>query len=89
MTDHDHDDSTNELGEFTRRKIKIQLGDGPDQRGEVTVEEVRDAGQGFADFVLEADRVTDLLIEKLGLEVENVEVDVEEIESDGEEDADE
>ena len=29
-------------GEYTRFKAKIQLGDGPDRRGEVTVETVRE-----------------------------------------------
>lgn len=29
-------------GEYTRFRAKVQLGDGPDQRGEVTVETVRE-----------------------------------------------
>lgn len=64
--DHRHE-MEEPLGEYTRRKIKVQLGDGPDRRGEATVEEVREAGTGFADWKLEVDRVTDTLREKLDL----------------------
>lgn len=38
-------DEHDEGGEYTRFKAKIQLGDGPDQRGEVTVETVRERGE--------------------------------------------
>ena len=38
MSDHDN----TPRGEYTRIKAKVQLGDGPDQRGEVTVEMVRE-----------------------------------------------
>ena len=36
-------------GEFTRRKAKIQVGDGPDARGEITVETVRSESES-ADY---------------------------------------
>lgn len=64
---HEQDD----LGEYVRRKVKIQLGDGPDQRGEVTVESVREHGpdgETFADWRLEVDRCTATLTDKLGLD---------------------
>lgn len=35
-------DDYDEHGEYTRFKAKVQLGDGPDQRGEITVETVRE-----------------------------------------------
>jgi hypothetical protein len=58
-------------GEYVRRKVKIQLGDGPDQRGEVTVETVRESdgndGETFADWKLEVDRCTATLKDQLGL----------------------
>ena len=60
-------------GEYVRRKLKVQLGDGPDQRGEVTVETVREAGndgETFADWKLETDRCTATLKRQLGLEDE-------------------
>ena len=34
------------LGEYNRFKASVQLGDGPDQRGEVTVELVREPLEG-------------------------------------------
>jgi len=37
----DHDPAE----EFTRFKANIQLGDGPDQRGDITVEMVREPGE--------------------------------------------
>lgn len=62
------------LGEYTRRKMKVQLGDGPDQRGEVTVEMVRDATDedtAFADWYQETDRATRNLREQLGLDADS------------------
>lgn len=56
------------LGEYTRRKMKVQLGDGPDQRGEVTVEMVRANAEGFADWYTETERATNTLRERLGLD---------------------
>lgn len=37
------------LGEYTRIRANIQLGDGPDQRGDVTVEIVREPGEDRAE----------------------------------------
>lgn len=37
--------SDDDLGEFTRFRANIQLGDGPDQRGDVTVEVVREPSE--------------------------------------------
>lgn len=68
-SDGDHDDTP--LGEFTRRKMKVQVGDGPDRRGEVTVEMTREAGEedaDFGDFYTEVDRTVRLLRDQLGLE---------------------
>lgn len=36
-------------GEYTRFRANIQLGDGPDQRGDVTVEMVREPGEDRAE----------------------------------------
>ncbi|MDX1744323.1 MAG: hypothetical protein R3324_00155 [Halobacteriales archaeon] len=74
---------------YARRKLKAQIGDGPDARGELTFEIVtplagEDAGtldESFADLALEVDRQAALLRNTLGLpEVEmgddlNIEVD--------------
>lgn len=49
MTENDDD-----FAEYTRFKAKVQIGDGPDQRGEVTVETVRELDeerQGSVDGV--------------------------------------
>lgn len=64
--------------EYVRRKAKIQLGDGPDQRGEVTVELVREVEErpqtdasldgSFADWQQEVDRSTKVLRDELGLD---------------------
>lgn len=61
---------------YVRRKAKIQVGDGPDQRGEITVELVArtDDGDGdgdldasFADWHNEVNRSTRVLKDQLGL----------------------
>lgn len=43
MPDHDPES----LGEYTRLRANIQLGDGPDQRGDATVEVVREPESGI------------------------------------------
>lgn len=47
-------------GEFTRFKAKVKLGDGPDQRGEVTVETVRHVrpDRSTASVVIDSDAGT-------------------------------
>lgn len=44
MPDHDPES----LGEYTRLRANIQLGDGPDQRGDATVEVVREPESGIS-----------------------------------------
>lgn len=61
------------LGEYTRRKFKLSLGDGPDNRGEVTVEMVRadePESRSFADWYQEVDRAVDTLREHLATDDE-------------------
>lgn len=71
-----------------RRKAKIQLGDGPDARGEVTIEMERryptepeddTLDMQFAEWHLEAKRMTRSLCARLGLDPQSVdpETDVE------------
>lgn len=74
MSDGERAAQTDDLGEYTRRRINVQLGDGPDQRGDVTVEMVRQAGQenaSFAEFHEETDRAVRTLKEQLNLTRDN------------------
>lgn len=72
------DEEFTSMGPYTRRKVKVQLGDGPDQRGEVTLEAVREYEEesgdaddaGFAEWSLEVDRSVRVLRDQLGLRPE-------------------
>lgn len=65
-------------GTYVRRKAKLSLGDGPDQRGEITVELVappEDLDASFADWRLEVDRGVKVLRDELGLPEGDVDVE--------------
>lgn len=73
-----HDDSAPE--EYLRFRLNVQLGDGPDQRGDVTVEQrtgvgpkYKSADRAFADFVQQVGRGRDLLANSLGMEDHDLE----------------
>lgn len=72
MTDG-HAEEIDEEGGYSRLKGKMQVGDGPDARGEVTVELVRgvehdDHDTLFGEYALEMDRAVDHARNALGLD---------------------
>lgn len=61
-------DEAEETTEYTRLKLKLQRGDGPDQRGEATVEVLRaDGDAAFEEFNTQVTRAKAELLTALDL----------------------
>lgn len=67
MSEREH-----EPGEFTRLKMKMQLGDGPDRRGEITVETVRERDEDSP--------LTEMGMENVPIGIRDGEVDLVDVE---------